>query len=171
MRLKEEEGEGKESSTSLCSLLEEICLGRMREKERTESESLLPSLDGVEDILRYKFNNRSLLEEAFIHPSYHYPEKPCVSYERLEYVGDSVLNLLMAKELFLLYPDLSPGPLTKLRAANVDNEKLARVAIKHGFHRYIRHKSPSLEEQVKILPPVTLSSSRFVSLVFFSNLI
>ncbi|KAK7860672.1 ribonuclease 3-like protein 2, partial [Quercus suber] len=69
------------------------------------------------------------------------------SYERLEYVGDAVLNLLFTKEHYSLYPNLSPGPLTRLRAANVDTDKLARVAIRHGLHRYLRHKKPLLGEQ------------------------
>ncbi|KAK9271133.1 hypothetical protein L1049_026722 [Liquidambar formosana] len=109
----------------------------------------VPSLRGVEQILGYKFKNRELLEEAFTHPSFHNLEK-CLSYERLEHVGDSVLNLLITKELFFLYPDLSPGWLTRLRAANTDNEKLARVAIKLGLHNYLRHCKIQLVERIQI---------------------
>ncbi|XP_065867846.1 ribonuclease 3-like protein 3 [Euphorbia lathyris] len=106
----------------------------------------LPSLEGVEEILGYKFENKKLLEEAFTDSSF--PEKG-FSYERLEYIGDSVLNLLFTKEHFFQYPDLSPGALTRLRAANVDTEKLARVAFKHGFHRFLRHNKPLLEDQIE----------------------
>lgn len=105
----------------------------------------LQSLEEVEKIIGYSFNNRSLLCQAFTHPSYH---KDCVSYERLEYVGDSVLNLLITKEQFSMYPNLPPGLLTPLRAANVDTEKLARVAVQHNFHRYIRLGTPVLTKQV-----------------------
>lgn len=121
--------------------------GEKKEQEsKTEAEAEpLPSLDGVEEILCYKFNNKSLLEEAFTHASF--PDK-CFSYERLEYVGDSVLNLLFTKEQYFKYPDLPPGALTRLRAANVDTEKLARVAIKHKLYTYLRHKMPLLEDQV-----------------------
>lgn len=115
------------------------------EAESTETESL-PSLQELEVILDYKFNNQSLLEEAYTHTSF---PGTCISYERLEYVGDSVLNLLFAKELYFLYPDLPPGSLTRLRAANVDTEKLARVALKHGLHKYLRHKKPLLKEQIR----------------------
>lgn len=103
------------------------------------------SLEEVEKIIGYNFNNRTLLYQAFTHPSYH---RDCVSYERLEYVGDSVLNLLITKEQFALYPKLQPGLLTPLRAANVDTEKLARVAVHHNFHRYIRLETPVLRKQV-----------------------
>ncbi|KAA8524728.1 hypothetical protein F0562_011151 [Nyssa sinensis] len=72
-----------------------------------------------------------------------------VSYERLEFVGDSVLNFLIAKEHYFLYPDLPPGKLTPLRAANVDTEKLARVAIKLNLHKYLRHKKPLLDGQIR----------------------
>ncbi|KAK7306649.1 hypothetical protein VNO77_44601 [Canavalia gladiata] len=103
-------------------------------------------LDEVEAILGYKFKNKCLLEEAYMHETY--STEKCFSYQRLEYVGDAVLNLLVTKEQFFTYPNLSPGKLTDLRSANVDTEKLARVALKHGFHRYLRHKKPLLEEQI-----------------------
>ncbi|PIN21171.1 Ribonuclease III [Handroanthus impetiginosus] len=111
----------------------------------TENKSLR-GLEEVEKIIGYSFKNRNLLSQAFTHPSYH---KDCVSYERLEYVGDSVLNLLITKEQFSMYPDLPPGLLTPLRAANVDTEKLARVAVHHNFHRYIRLGTPVLRRQIQ----------------------
>ncbi|KAL6136932.1 hypothetical protein ACLB2K_062227 [Fragaria x ananassa] len=110
----------------------------------TESISL-PSLDEVEEIIDYKFENKDLLEEAFTHSSF----MCSFSYERLEYVGDAVLNLLFSREHYFLYPDMAPGKLTRLRAANVDTEKLARVALRHGFHRYLRHKKRLLEDQIQ----------------------
>lgn len=116
------------------------------ESSQVEGETKsLRSLEEVEKIIGYNFNNRTLLYQAFTHPSYH---RDCVSYERLEYVGDSVLNLLITKEQFALYPNLPPGELTPLRAANVDTEKLARVAVHHNFHRHIRLESPIHRKQV-----------------------
>ncbi|KAF8016714.1 hypothetical protein BT93_H2055 [Corymbia citriodora subsp. variegata] len=104
-----------------------------------------PSLDDVEAILRYEFNDKRLLEEALTHHSF---ADKSFCYERLEYVGDSVLNLLFAKEQYFRYPALPPGSLTRLRAANVDTEKLARVAVRHGLHGYLRHRKPVFEEQI-----------------------
>ena len=112
--------------------------------ESTLNINSLPSVDEVEEILGYQFNNKRLLEEAFTHASL----GQGFSNERLEYLGDSVLNLLFTKEQYFEYPDLPRGALTRLRAANVDTEKLARVAVKHGLHRFLRHKKPHLEEQV-----------------------
>ncbi|RDX73328.1 Ribonuclease 3-like protein 3, partial [Mucuna pruriens] len=119
-------------------------------KASKETKDLFPqpqSLNGVEAILKYEFKNKCLLEEAFTHASY--PNEKCLSYERLEYVGDAVLNLLVTKEQFFEYPDLDSGRLTRLRAANVDTEKLARVCIRHGFHRFLRHRKPRLEQQIQ----------------------
>ncbi|KAK9155580.1 hypothetical protein Sjap_003060 [Stephania japonica] len=99
--------------------------------------------------LRYGFRDRELLLEALIHPSFRHPRKAQLSYERLEHVGDSVLNLLVTRELYSLYRDCSPGRLTRLRAANVDNEKLARVAANHGFYRYMLGLTPVLDQQIK----------------------
>ncbi|XWS75770.1 hypothetical protein CRYUN_Cryun01aG0120800 [Craigia yunnanensis] len=113
--------------------------------ESTQNINSLPSLDEVEGILGYQFNKKRLLEEAFTHASL----GQGYSNERLEYVGDSVLNLLITKEQYFDYPDLPRGALTRLRAANVNTEKLARVAVKHGLHRYLRHKKPLLEEQIR----------------------
>lgn len=108
-----------------------------------------PSLKEVEAILGYKFKDKQLLVQAFTHSSYCVENS--ISYERLEYIGDSVLNFLTSKEQFLLYPDLDPGHLTRLLAANVDTEKLARIAIKHGLHRYMRHQKPQFEEKVSLV--------------------
>ncbi|KAK4276000.1 hypothetical protein QN277_019003 [Acacia crassicarpa] len=116
------------------------------------------NLDEVEDILGYNFKNKCLLEEAFTHPSYYNTTKDynhnkeaetkSFSFERLEFLGDAVLNFLVTKEQFFSYPDFSSGVLTRLRAANVDTEKLARVAVKHELHCYLRHRKPPLAEQI-----------------------
>lgn len=120
----------------------------LQEKEDKIEIKLLQDLQAVEKTIGYSFNNKSLLYEAFTHSSY---GKNCVPYERLEYVGDSVLNLLITVQQFSLYPDLPPGCLTPLRAANVDTEKLARVAVKHNFHKYLRHRRPILEKRVSFV--------------------
>ncbi|PHT43090.1 hypothetical protein CQW23_17115 [Capsicum baccatum] len=99
----------------------------------------------VEEITAYKFKNSDLLYQAFTHSSF---QEDSASYERLEYIGDSVLNMLISKRHYFDYPDLAPGKLTTLRAANVDTEKLARVAIKYNLHNYLRHKKPLLKAQV-----------------------
>ncbi|KAL2483030.1 RNAse II-like 1 [Forsythia ovata] len=56
---------------------------------------------------------------------------------------------MVAEEHYFLYPDLQPGDLTRLRAANVDTEKLARAALKHHLYKFLRHNKPFLARQIK----------------------
>ncbi|XP_076934209.1 ribonuclease 3-like protein 2 [Bidens hawaiensis] len=103
------------------------------------------SIAAVESILRYRFNNKRLLEEALTHSSC----KDGLSYQRLEFLGDSVLALAVSQFFFLSYPEVDAGVLSRLRAANISNEKLARVAVHHGLHKYIRHnKATVLNDKV-----------------------
>lgn len=115
-------------------------------KESECSDAPPPSLAEVEEITGYSFRNKELLREAFTHGSYKADD--CKSYERLEYLGDSVLNHLVAKLHYLSYPDMAPGELTRLRAANVDTEALARAALKYNLHKFLRHQKPLLQRQV-----------------------
>lgn len=107
----------------------------------------------VESLLGYEFRDKALVEEALTHGSFYYPYRPGVTYERLEYLGDAVLTCVVSREVFLTYGQLQPGPLTRLRAANVDKEKLARVAVVHGLHHFLRHKAPNLDGQVRAAGP------------------
>ncbi|WVZ21657.1 hypothetical protein V8G54_008979 [Vigna mungo] len=103
-------------------------------------------MEEVERILGYRFRNWKLLEEALSHSSF----TKGVSYERLEFVGDPIIRLAISKHLFLAYPKLDPGQLSGLLDANVSTEKLARVAIRHGLHRFIRHSFPPLRDQIEL---------------------
>lgn len=98
----------------------------------------------VEAILNYEFKNPKLLEQALTHSSV--PDAP--SYERLEFFGDRVLNLVVSDHLFWAYPDLKQGKLTKLLWANVSTEKLARVAVHRGLYQFLRDKMQYSDDQV-----------------------
>ncbi|KAH7306984.1 hypothetical protein KP509_22G041000 [Ceratopteris richardii] len=114
----------------------------------TVPETVLRSIDfeKIEMALGYSFRERSLLVEAITHASRPASGVPC--YQRLEFVGDAVLDHLITRYLFFTYTDLPPGRLTDLRAAAVNNENFARVAVKHGLHLHLRHGSSALETQV-----------------------
>ncbi|KAL3733446.1 hypothetical protein ACJRO7_022898 [Eucalyptus globulus] len=102
------------------------------------------SISDVEAILNYKFKNPKLLEEALTHPSVQYTP----NYERLEFLGDRVVNLVVGDQLFQAYPGLNEGELTDLMKANVSNENLARVALRRGLYPFLRHKMPNSDDQV-----------------------
>lgn len=111
-------------------------------------ESVLKSIDfvGLERALKYEFAEKGLLVEAITHASR--PSSGVSCYQRLEFVGDAVLDHLITRHLFFTYTSLPPGRLTDLRAAAVNNENFARVAVKHKLHLYLRHGSSALEKQV-----------------------
>jgi endoribonuclease Dicer len=68
--------------------------------------------------------------------------------QRLEFLGDAVLDFLLTQHLFNEHKGLTPGLLTKLRSASVNNERYARVAVKHKLHIYLRHGSGLLFNQI-----------------------
>lgn len=106
-------------------------------------------VSAVEALLGYDFADKALVSQALTHGSFYWPYRAGeATYERLEYLGDGVLTCLMSREVFLTYRDLQPGPLTRLRAANVDKEKLARVAVHRGIHHFLRHKAPQFDGQI-----------------------
>ncbi len=69
-----------------------------------------------------------LLERALTHRSYAYENGGLATNERLEFLGDSVLGVVVTEALYLTHPDLSEGRLAKLRAAVVNARALAEVA-------------------------------------------
>lgn len=104
---------------------------------------LTGGLDRFERVINYKFKNRALLLQAFTHPSYHYNEiTDC--YQRLEFLGDAVLDFLITRQLFEDPHDLSPGSLTDLRSALVNNIYFASLAVKYEYHKHIRMLAPHL---------------------------
>jgi len=80
--------------------------------------------------LGYGFNNKDLLKEALTHRSYinENPSWATGHNERLEFLGDAVLELVITEILFLKYPDLPEGELTSIRAALVNYQMLASIA-------------------------------------------
>ena len=86
--------------------------------------------DQLESVLGIHFRNRQLLEQAVVHSSFVNETgwAPSASYERMEYLGDALLGLVISDELYRRYPDLPEGDLTKSRSALVRRETLSRVA-------------------------------------------
>lgn len=82
--------------------------------------------DEIEKNIHYTFKDKSLLKTALTHSSYA-NETGAVSYERLEFLGDSILGFITAENLFRLFPDFSEGELTKMRAALVCEASLAKI--------------------------------------------
>ncbi|XP_011149855.1 endoribonuclease Dcr-1 [Harpegnathos saltator] len=103
-------------------------------------------LDGYEELeksIGYKFRDSSYLLQAFTHASYQ-PNRLTDCYQRLEFLGDAVLDYLITRHLYEDSRQHSPGALTDLRSALVNNTIFASLAVRCGFHKYFRHLSPGL---------------------------
>ena len=96
--------------------------------------------DQLESVLGLQFRDPRLLEQALVHRSYVNENgwSPLASYERMEYLGDAVLGLVISDELYRRCPDLPEGELTKGRSTLVRRETLSRVAQRVHLGEYIR---------------------------------
>ena len=89
--------------------------------------------------LGIKFKNENLLKQAFVHRSY-LNENPAFELghnERLEFLGDAVLELIVTDYLYKNYPDLAEGEMTNLRAALVNAIMLSKISDKLNFNNFL----------------------------------
>ena len=95
----------------------------------------MAELDPLQKLLGITFKDAAILEQALVHRSYlnENPDFPLPSNERLEFLGDSLIGFVVTERLYLDFPDLPEGELTKLRAALVQRETLARLARSLGL--------------------------------------
>ncbi len=87
----------------------------------------------AEEILEYTFHDKALLLAALTHPSAVEGHSVSDSYERLEFLGDSILGSIVAYRAFHDYPDLNEGGLTRIKVSLVSGSSLAKVADELGF--------------------------------------
>lgn len=97
------------------------------------AEEQKKKLARAQDILEYRFENPSILLAAITHPSATEGKPVKFSYERLEFLGDSILGAIVANEAFHAYPELDEGGLTRIKVALVSGTSLASVAERLGF--------------------------------------
>ncbi|MGE0557822.1 MAG: ribonuclease III [Burkholderiales bacterium] len=89
-------------------------------------------LGAVSDKIGHRFAEPDLLRRALTHRSY-----GTAHNERLEYLGDSVVNCIIALELYTRFPDLSEGDLSRLRANLVNQKALHRIAVDIGLGEHL----------------------------------
>jgi ribonuclease-3 len=100
----------------------------------------------LERRIGYGFESPGLLEEAMCHGSVSGSGEPKASYQRLEFLGDAVLNLCIADELYRRLPVADEGTLSKARSAVINNRSLVRVGERIGVPEYLRI-DPSVREK------------------------
>lgn len=94
------------------------------------------NLEILEKNIGYKFKNINLLKNALTHTSYAY-EHNINSNEKLEFLGDSILEFVSSKYIYNKYPNLQEGEMTKVRATVVCEESLYKIAKSHGFGEFL----------------------------------
>lgn len=90
----------------------------------------------LEQSIGYTFQDKELLKRAFTHTSYAY-EHHVESNEKLEFLGDSILEFLSSKYIYRNYPKLKEGEMTKVRAEVVCEDSLYEVAQRHHFSDFL----------------------------------
>lgn len=121
----------------------------------------------LEQTIGYAFNNKSFLKQALIHKSYtnesgsKHPNIDC--NERLEFLGDSVLSLVVSSYLYDKYPMLPEGDLSRIRSCTVSEEPLAGFASQIELGEYLRLGKGEEKSNGKNKPSIT--SSAFEALI------
>lgn len=92
-----------------------------------------------EEIIGINFRNKDLLKQAFTHRSYlnEHKESEIVHNERLEFLGDAVLELIITEYLYIKFPDENEGDLTSYRAALVNAETMSKAASKINMNDFL----------------------------------
>ncbi|OLN97312.1 Dicer-like protein 1 [Colletotrichum chlorophyti] len=91
----------------------------------------------IKETMGYEFKSPALLRSAFKHPSYPRAYENLPNYQRLEFLGDSLLDMVSVDFLFNRFPDADPQWLTEHKMAMVSNQFLATLCVQLGFHKHI----------------------------------
>ncbi|CAM3699772.1 ribonuclease III [Mesobacillus zeae] len=110
-----------------------------KERERKSVRAVEQKFREFQETIGIQFKNERLLKHAFTHSSYvnEHRRKPYEDNERLEFLGDAVLELTVSRFLFEKYPMMSEGELTKLRAAVVCEPSLVSFAHELSFGKLV----------------------------------
>lgn len=103
----------------------------------------------VENEHPYHFRYPRLLRSAFIHPSYPFTYEHVPSYQRLEFLGDALLDMACINFLFHSFPDRNPHWLTEHKMAMVSNQFLGALCVHLGFHRHLLIFNPTFQKQIQ----------------------
>ncbi|XP_076635506.1 endoribonuclease Dcr-2 [Colletes latitarsis] len=105
----------------------------------------MPWASDIETKIGYKFQNRAYLLQAFTHPSYS-ANTITDCYQRLEFLGDAILDFLVTCYIYENCGNLNPGALTDLRSALVNNITFACLAVRYNLHTALLAYAPKLND-------------------------
>ena len=92
----------------------------------------------LEERIKYTFREKSFLIQAFTHMSY-YRNRSTDCYQRLEFLGDALLDFLVIAHLYACGKQLDPSSLTIIKSALVNNNTFALLAVRYKLHKYLMH--------------------------------
>ena len=122
--------------------------------------------DKLEAELGYVFNNKELLSQALTHTSYAYENK-VQSNEKLEFLGDAILEVTISKFLYKNYTELTEGEMTKVRASVVCEQSLYEIAKKHNFSDFLNLGKSEIANHGKERPAILADSVEAVIAAIF----
>lgn len=109
----------------------------------------IPNFDHIEKELGYCFKNKLLLLQSLIHNSYpRFLSLVSETYQRMEFLGDAILDYLITAYLYERFPHLTHGDVTDFRSALVNNFTLAFLAVQKNLHQSLRYMSPTLLDMI-----------------------
>jgi len=97
-------------------------------------------MNDLSKLIKYNFSNSELLDLALTHRSY-----AKINNERMEFLGDSILNTIISIDIYHRFPDSSEGDLSRLRASLVKGETLAKIALEYSLGDFIKLGSGELK--------------------------
>ena len=123
----------------------------------------------LEESIGYVFKNKELLKKALTHTSYAYENK-VESNEKLEFLGDSILEFISSKYIYNTYQKLKEGEMTKVRADVVCEKSLYKIACKHNFSDFL-YLGKSQKYNEKDVRPAILADSveAVIAAIYFDS--
>lgn len=120
----------------------------------------------IENEIGYEFKNKQLLETALTHTSYAYENKK-QSNEKLEFLGDSILEFVSSEYIYHNYPKLKEGEMTKVRASVVCEDSLQKIAKMHNFSDFLYLGKSERISQKEVRPAIMADSVEAVIAALF----
>lgn len=102
----------------------------------------------VEEVHSYHFRYPRLLRSAFVHPSYPFSYEHIPNYQRLEFLGDSLLDMACVNFLYHNFPSYDPQWLTEHKMAMVSNQFLGALCVSLGFHKHLLLFNSTFQKQI-----------------------
>ncbi len=115
------------------------------------------NLEKFEENIGYSFKDKKLLRNALTHTSYA-NEQNVTSNEKLEFLGDAVLEFITSEYLYKNYRHLKEGEMTKVRASVVCEESLYKIAIRHNFSDFLYLGKSELSNGKEVRPAILADS-------------